>query len=178
MLKIGTKVKIVCTEEKLISHSNAKTNNGKEGILINNDLPIFKVKIDGNNINIWADCIQEADTYILPEKWYIKREKYNHTIINQYFNKISNSKDYMYENLSYFHFPSFDIYRDYYQSNEIESGYTEITFDQFKKYVLKQDLTINKLEDKSLKLEEIKSKLIKVKYDKEDIKDIIECLSL
>lgn len=177
MLKIGTKVKIVCTKEKLIGHSNAKINNGKEDILINNDLLIFKVKIDGDNINIWVDCIQEADTYILPEKWCIDGNL-DRKLIGRWFDENRKVKVGVLfadgKGAKYLHWP---VLVNNNHSNEYPKlGYKEITFDQFKKYVLKQD--INKLEDKSLKLEEIKFKLIKAKYDKEDIKDIIECLSL
>ena len=61
-------------------------------------------------------------------------------------------------------------------SRVIENGYTEITFDQFKKYVLKENVETKPIiEDTSVyTLKQIEAALYK--FDKEDIKDILDAI--
>jgi len=71
-----------------------------------------------------------------PEKWCIKSSEEE---VRQYVNKHGECPPYTEKELytSYAHFPSFS--ENCTTSGEIKDGYTEITFEQFKKYVLKQE---------------------------------------
>jgi hypothetical protein len=77
--------------------------------------------------------------FVLPEKWCIKR---NDSRINEWLNK-NNSSGSTYEALcnDYAHVPGI---RGYHLFGHIQNGYTEITFDQFKKYVLKETIEQSK----------------------------------
>lgn len=77
--------------------------------------------------------------FVLPEKWCVK---FNYKEVVDYCNKYGACKPYYYHSSSdgvlFAHFPSFDGGR-FTTSKCIEKGYTEITFEQFKKYVIKED---------------------------------------
>jgi hypothetical protein len=93
----------------------------------------------------------------LPEKWCIKPTSSSVTAISKYFHSIGNA--YVgYESswkvschgspVNYFHFPQYKPRA--WGEVEVREGYTEITFDQFKKWVLKESPEIS-LEGRYLK---------------------------
>jgi len=92
----------------------------------------------------------EKDEFVLPEKWYIKLTLENIEIIGNWF-KINkhpkSSTDYhcldvrtntkpRYETI---HYPAIENRWGYYHGSFRSTDYIEITFDQFKKYVLKEE---------------------------------------
>lgn len=86
------------------------------------------------------------DDFVLPEKWCIKR---NRQEINDWLNKNKQSNTtYSTIDSNFVHYPTYDgvnhllLY--------IQNGYTEITFDQFKKYVLKESIEEPKVESKEV----------------------------
>ena len=80
------------------------------------------------------DSIVNQEQFILPEKWYVKYSKEAHDWIKQNAemngNNIPKSK--------YYYYPC-DTFKNNY-SGYIPGGYTEITFNQFKQYVLKENM--------------------------------------
>lgn len=83
----------------------------------------------------------DFEEFTLPEKWFIKRNTDNYKEINKHFNEKYNTN---YTNSSGLVFGNFSYYGwgcgGYYSvARLLEIGYIEITFEQFKKYVLKQD---------------------------------------
>lgn len=85
----------------------------------------------------------EKEEYKLPEKWCIERNKENSEIVNDYFNKKLNTK-------APYNFTSDKkyVYSDITESIDYCSSkpkdYTEITFEQFQKYVLNNTKTMDK----------------------------------
>lgn len=84
--------------------------------------------------------IEEKEEFVLPEKWYVignNQEEYD--LISKYVRKNGGSHYTKKENHPLEHIPYF-IGKTYETSNfktsPINRGYTEITFEQFKKYVL------------------------------------------
>ena len=75
------------------------------------------------------------DDFVLPEKWCILKNK--ESICNYFRNKTGRLYTLESKNNEYIHHP--DYRYDIALSNNIEKGYTEITFEQFKKYVLKEN---------------------------------------
>lgn len=63
----------------------------------------------------------------------------------------------------------------FYPSELNKELYTEITFDQFKKYVLKKDIKEKIINSKSYSIKQIEEILLK-NYDKDDIFDIINTI--
>jgi len=98
--------------------------------------------------NQWAEIVED---FKLPEKWCIRLNLENVNIVGKWFNENSQTRIYDYHKLTLdsvstiyniLHYPAYkylgltkhgDII------NKIENGYTEITFEQFKKYVLKDE---------------------------------------
>ncbi len=68
--------------------------------------------------------------FVLPEKWCIKRTPENYKVINDYLNKRDNIVTWHHD---------YDYVSDATYPHLTTLGYTEITFDQFKKFVLKQE---------------------------------------
>ncbi len=97
------------------------------------------------------------DEFVLPEKWCILRNKDNHVIINNYLNRLSGFNG-AFDNRYYIYLES-SIPSKYGAPSCIPEGYTEITFEQFKKYVLKENDMTTKVEKKL-----IGYKLIKPEY--------------
>ena len=99
----------------------------------------------GKNIN---DMKTKNEEFVLPKKWCIKRDENNRKVINPWFSRTENNKECF----------SFTSEREYLTSDHVNcsswipttdtkpDGYTEITFEQFKKYVLKETKT--KVEEK------------------------------
>ena len=95
----------------------------------------------------------KEEEFVLPEKWCIKSNEYNYREIYCWLRKHKQNCSH-YTNLndadktSYIHFP---VYKGFHQCSQIIEGYTQITFEQFKKYVLKQEtmkVTIEELKVK------------------------------
>lgn len=83
---------------------------------------------------------------MLPEKWYILRNEGNYSTINEYFNKGVKCKNYQ-DKKTPICFPNnrdFNGFKTAYHSNHTDTqklhqlGYTEISFETFKQYVLKE----------------------------------------
>lgn len=135
-------------------------NKGKgfkiTGFRLNNDKSMICAITDTHTPNgIGIDKIEhfiEKDEFVLPEKWCIKNTD---NIIGDYFNKMTNTRDNLYNKSwhknNYLHSHSFrdTSLIDFSQRNidksfsniRIRESFTEITFDQFKKYVLKEEKT-------------------------------------
>lgn len=81
--------------------------------------------------------VQPEEDWKLPEKWCIKRDRDNYQQINVWLNKNSQTRNKEYEgdNL-YVHYPVLSDSHIYFKVME---GYTEITFDQFLKHVVKME---------------------------------------
>lgn len=82
--------------------------------------------------------IQEGIEWKLPEKWGIKRTLETDKVITDFINNYS-KRDHCYfssnTNCPYLHY-----IKETSSSSKLKEGYTEITFDQFKKYVLKETM--------------------------------------
>lgn len=78
------------------------------------------------------DFIEEE--FVLPEKWCIKD---THEEINEWFNE-TRLCNYSGLNMGYMHYPKIRGFGHFY--HKIKEGYTEITFEEFKKYILKMDI--------------------------------------
>jgi hypothetical protein len=81
-----------------------------------------------------------TEEFVLPERWCVKD---THQEINDWFNKYGHTKVNNYQNLNmgYLHYPEINgrtVFTKHFSTN-IQNGYTEISFDNFKKYVLKQE---------------------------------------
>jgi len=81
----------------------------------------------------WAEII---DDFVLPEKWCIKQS--THKEVCDWFNKNGTMVANITGNWTYLNYPNISGY----YSDKIKPGYTEITFEQFKKYVLKEKDTV------------------------------------
>lgn len=102
--------------------------------------------------NNWAEIISKPeeveDDFVLPKKWWIRNTLKTANEIYGWLNKNSdigttyNRLNYA-DKISPICYPSF---KGYHQARGNDS-YKEITFEQFKKYVLKQETQINKKED-------------------------------
>ena len=83
---------------------------------------------------------EDKKEFVLPEKWCVKRTSENYEVINDYFNKGCNINTYEAKN-AYMHYPNHRTNVGFLNGNHsasnVYSGYTEITFEQFKQYVLK-----------------------------------------
>ncbi len=76
----------------------------------------------------------------LPEKWCIKRTGDNFSVINSYFNK--NGCFYQ-SNSEFIHFPNYRDFNGFKYGDHCgnkRSDYTEISFDDFKRLVLNQNV--------------------------------------
>lgn len=82
---------------------------------------------------VWAEIVKE-ELSSLPIKWCIK----DSTEVSDYAAKRWQCAASVNHN-SFYHEGNTDISRDYTFSHKIENGFTEITFEQFKKWVLKKD---------------------------------------
>jgi len=101
--------------------------------------------------------IQVEPEFILPEKWGIKRNNENDKIVTDYINKIASIQhSYLPNNFGnpYLHNNTSGCCSD----NSIREDYTEITFDQFKKYVLKEEVKEETLLEKAKRLYPIGTK--------------------
>ena len=115
--------------------------------------------------------------FVLPEKWCINKLA-NLEIIGEWFNKNSDVPaehrsfvDYCTDlnNFPYLHYPKYSLGSCV--SKEVQKGYTEITFEQFKKYVMKEEDKVEMKPDYSnypkVSFEELQigSKFVNIKYN-------------
>lgn len=77
------------------------------------------------------------EEFVLPEKWCIKRDAHSDKVITDWFNKKSNYNFHI-GNIK-FPYVFFPIEGGLLSSSLNHKGYKEITFEQFKKYILKQE---------------------------------------
>ena len=130
--------------------------------------------------------------FVLPEKWCINKLA-NPEIIGEWFNKNSDVPvehrslvDYCTDlnNLPYLHYPK--CFSASCLSKEVQKGYTEITFEQFKKYVMKEEDKVEeepKEDTKSIpkywyienKYQEVRDYLADA-YNEPFIKNWIDCI--
>ena len=125
---------------------------------------------------------KDEPEFKLPEKWYIKATESNYIFINTYFHSIGNLykgyKSHWKIGPQHFYvFPQLEKNCWGYDSTRdiIYNRYKEITFDQFKKYVLNQNNLEVSINDINLSLNDIETKLLKY-YDKDDVNEIIKIL--
>lgn len=131
-----------------------ETDHGYEVIVGSGDKSLFinikgqKRRVFLRNKDKWVKIISQPE-FELPEKWCIKAD--NSKIIQSYFQSIETNNDirdyvsYGYLN-EYFHFPKYEYNNtlDLFVDKNIKQGYTEITTEQFKQYVLKTKTTMDK----------------------------------
>lgn len=102
---------------------------------INGNLPENAIEL---TLEQWDKIVNKnvIEEFKLPEKWCVKPSKET----SEWFNKNSqtNARDYDTINCGYLHYPKVTKYLHHYDT--IQSGYTEITFEQFIKYVLKEEI--------------------------------------
>lgn len=81
------------------------------------------------------------DEFILPAKWCVKRDTHEKSLIlSEWANKVSDTFAHTsYSEFNFIHSENVDIHSFSPRSSEKQEGFTEITFEQFKKYVLNQN---------------------------------------
>lgn len=80
-----------------------------------------------------AQFVVKEPEFVLPEKWCVKG---NEQEVIDYSNKYGGYPNYRISNILYHHYPPY--MNKCTTLHKIEVGYTEITFEQFKKYVMNQ----------------------------------------
>lgn len=119
-----------------------------------------------NNTTLPYKSVKEfLEEFVLPEKWFVERNEDNHIILNSWLNKhpLRNSGSYTY-NSGFIYSEPINKYGHNLASTDgytllSHDVFTEITFDQFCKYVLKKE---NNMKEKEI----IGYKLIKPEYYK------------
>jgi len=99
-----------------------------------------------------AECIKSTneisfeefdfeDEFVLPAKWCVKRDtKEKSLILSEWANKVSNTDRHEgYSDKNFIHSENVSSYSSSPRSDGKQKGFTEITFEQFKKYVLNQN---------------------------------------
>lgn len=89
-----------------------------------------------------AQFIVKEPEFVLPEKWYIQRNSENFEILNKWENNKRGTIVAFNNNNNCSMFSDKDYY---YTKPENILGYTEITLEQFKKYVLKEEIVEEKV---------------------------------
>jgi len=95
------------------------------------------------------------DEFVLPEKWAVKRTKEASSKVNEWLTK-GTTVSYFSCDDEYAHYPNYQTNSGFYGGKHIkpsiQEGYTEITFEQFKEYVLKEN-TMKKIKGYNIKAE-------------------------
>jgi hypothetical protein len=110
---------------------------GYDGFLADwfSNINSFRKPVTEITLEQWDNIVNKKDEFVLPEKWCVERNSDNYLILNNYFNskfkkKLADADGYL-------------VSPNYSGSSPKEwakpTDYTEITFEEFKKYVLKQD---------------------------------------
>lgn len=100
----------------------------------------IKVTTTEDKLTFYPAFIDTSENFILPKKWAILRTKENYKVINEWFNRKFNDTYVGY--LTFIHSEPVGIGKYYncvYKDGTKDKDFTEITFDQFKKYVLGKD---------------------------------------
>lgn len=85
-----------------------------------------------NPIVVEETLLEKVDDFILPEKWCVKRNENNFSIINEWFKKNTTGNQWIYCNdINYLYNTSLTG-KFLTTSSFILNGYVEITFEQFK----------------------------------------------
>jgi hypothetical protein len=95
------------------------------------NLLFFKNPVTVLTLEQWDNIVNKTDEFVLPERWVVKVTEENKTVLDGWKQKINPYSE-----------PAglFNQYLNYKgYNNFLKPEYTEITFEQFKKYVLKQD---------------------------------------
>jgi hypothetical protein len=102
------------------------------------------VEVTEEEYNLQEGKIKE---FVLPEKWCVRLSRKE---VSDYCNKIGKYPPYPIDNKHIAHFPA--IANNCTTSDYIHTGYTEITYEQFIKYVLKQDKDVMKNQAETFKI--------------------------
>ena len=132
--KIGDKITVFTKNSphkgKVFTIRGFRWNNAKTNICAITELHTLN-GIGLDKIELYIEP-KVKDTFVLPEKWCIK----HYDSVAKYIIKLKNDGSMYFQNLNlFFHFPPHDSLYCHYN---ILKGYTEITLEQFKKYVLKE----------------------------------------
>lgn len=158
--KVGDKVKVVNSgsgvggEEmgKVVTISEVGTYCHEPGYKVEPAIGNSKSGFYDGFIGECSFELVESSTELtsLPEKWYIKLTPDNHPIVYPFYDKQTGSECYDYYKIGYMTSHNFsgevitgsgNSRKTSYHQDKIPDGYTEITFDQFKKWVLKESET-------------------------------------
>jgi hypothetical protein len=93
--------------------------------------------------------MKQEKEFVLPKKWAVKRDEYTTRVINQYFNSLNKSYKYRWQpsgtNYDYIHSEPVHFKSNccphitsFAGERSLKEGFTVITFEQFKKYVMKE----------------------------------------
>lgn len=85
----------------------------------------------------FIELSKPIDDFVLPDKWCVKCTKENYLILDKWFFDKTGKHRIDSGHRSYWHYPENNNGNS--TSSKVWSNYKEITFDQFQKYVLKQD---------------------------------------
>ena len=88
-----------------------------------------------------AQFVVKEPEFVLPEKWCIRQNKKE---INDWLNQ-NKQTGFTYSSRNGNEFVHFPEKNGYHLNTNIQDGYTEITFEQFKKYVLKEEIVEEKV---------------------------------
>jgi hypothetical protein len=88
-------------------------------------------------LKFWNECVNglEPEKFVLPEKWTIKMDSQE---VVDYCNDYGKCGLYTISQKHYVHFPAFVGHLKRSTSDHIQESYTEITLEQFKKYVMQE----------------------------------------
>lgn len=137
IFKIGDTVKVFNKSSpnygKTFTIKRFRWNKEKTNICAVTSTHTFGIRLD------WIEhYVEKKPDFILPKKWFIQRNFTNYKIINEYFLKTVKSLNSPY--LTYGPIGLTELKNDYVSSYSnsyfIRNNYEEITFEQFKQYVL------------------------------------------
>ena len=103
--------------------------------LCKDSLSYYSCLVTELTLEQWDNIVNKKDEFVLPEKWCVERNSDNYLILNNYFN--SKFKKKLADADGYLVSPNYSGSSPKEWAKPID--YTEITFEQFKQYVLKQD---------------------------------------
>jgi hypothetical protein len=150
MFKVGDRVLIKKDSKyyNVISKNDPKDMLGtivkesinRPSIKINGD-HIYMVDWDSGGANIYSESDLEAiDTFVLPDKWAILCNLEIRSSLDRWFKLNIDRYPHDDGKHTYWHYPES---KGICTASFIEDSYTLITYEQFKKYVLKEGITID-----------------------------------
>ena len=158
------------TENKIYKIENF--DNNRNFNILDNDNDLRRLLMTGG---LWsfkpstkeaydAQFVIKEPEFVLPEKWYVKDISKNEIdIVCEYGNKMwstpnYNCKTWKPTTLAKILVGNYSSGRPFFVNNDFLHNHTEITFDQFKQYVLKENTTVT--EEPKVVLEEPKDKVL------------------